>query len=65
MAKEENTGLNILTPETRKQLEELGTQLDKSQKTLDLFKEMGLGVGDMQSKLDWAKRRRDLLLEKG
>lgn len=65
MAKDKDIGLNILTPETRKQLEELGTQLDKSQKTLDLFKEMGLGVGDMQSKLDWAKRRRDLLLEKG
>lgn len=65
MAKEKNTGLNILTPETRKQLEELGTQLDKSQKTLDLFKKMGLGVGDIQSKLDWTKRRRDLLLEEG
>lgn len=65
MAKEENKGLNILTPEIRKELEKLGTQLDKSQKTLDLFKKMGLGVGDIQSKLDWAKRRRDLLLEEG
>ncbi|GAJ07064.1 unnamed protein product [marine sediment metagenome] len=65
MAKDKDTKLNILTPETRKDLEKLGAEIDKSQKTLDLFKEMGIGVGDMQSKLDWAKKRRNLLLEKG
>ncbi|KKN25072.1 hypothetical protein LCGC14_0888550 [marine sediment metagenome] len=65
MAKEKDIKLNILTPETRKELEKLGEQIDKSQKTLDLLKDLGLGVGDMQSKLDWSKKRKDILLERG
>ncbi|GAH82954.1 unnamed protein product [marine sediment metagenome] len=65
MAKEKDTKLNILTPDARKKLEELGSNINKSQKTLDLFKELGLGVGDMEAKLDWARKRRAILLEKG
>ena len=65
MAKDKNISLNILTPDTRKELEKLGEQIDKSQKTLDLLKKLGLGVGDMQSKLDWAKNRKDILLNEG
>jgi len=65
MAKEKDTKLNILTPESRKELEKLGADIEKSQKTLDLLKELGLGVGDMQEKLNWARKRKDILLEKG
>lgn len=65
MAKDKDIKLNILTPETRKELEKLGVDIDKAQKSLDLFKELGLGVGDMESKLDWARKRKDILLKKG
>lgn len=65
MAKETTKSLNILTPSARKELENLGADIEKSQKTLDLLKELGLGTTDLQSKLDWAKKRRDILLEKG
>lgn len=65
MAKEKEIKLNILTPAQRRELEALGTQIEKSQKTLDLLKELGLGVGDLEAKLDWARQRRAILLEKG
>lgn len=65
MAKENDTKLNILTPEVRQKLEKLGKRIDESQKVLELFKEMGIGVGDLESKLQWAKKRKDILLDKG
>lgn len=65
MAKDKVTPLNILTPSDRKGLEDLSKDIDKSQKTLDLLKELGLGTAELQSKLDWAKKRRDILLDKG
>lgn len=65
MAKDREPKLNILTPEQRKELEKLSADIDKAQKTLDLLKELGLGVGDMESKLEWARKRKDILLAKG
>jgi len=65
MAKDKETRLNILTPAERKVLEDLGSDIERSQKTIDLLKELGLGTTDLQSKLDWAKKRRDILLAKG
>lgn len=65
MAKDKETKLNILTSEQRKDLEKLGVDIYKAQKTLDLLKELGLGVGDMESKLEWARKRKDILLAKG
>lgn len=65
MAKDKETKLNILTPELRKELVKLGDDIEKSQKTLELFEKMGLGVSDMKSKLDWARKRKDILLAEG
>ncbi len=65
MAKEKDTKLNILSPESRKELEKLGEQIEKSEKTLALLEELGLGVGDLRAKLEWAKKRKDILLAKG
>lgn len=65
MAKEKDTKLNILSPESRKELIALGEQIEKSEKTLALLEELGLGVGDLRAKLEWAKKRKDILLEKG
>ncbi|GAH80291.1 unnamed protein product [marine sediment metagenome] len=65
MAKEKDTKLNILTPESRKELEKLSVDIDKAQKTLELLKELGLGVGDIEAKLEWARTRKDILLAKG
>lgn len=65
MAKQTETKLNILTSEQRKELEKLGEQIEKSQKALALLEELGLGVGDLRARLEWAEKRRAILLEKG
>lgn len=65
MANREDIKLNILTSEQRKELATLAKKIDESQKVLDLLSELGLGVSDMQAKLNWAKKRNTLLLEKG
>lgn len=65
MAAEKQNRLNILTPEQRKQLTKLGDQVANSKAALALLEELGLGVGDLKSKLEWTEKRRLLLLEKG
>lgn len=65
MAAANTTKLDILTPEQRKNLEALSASFDKADKTLSLLEELGLGVGDMKARLEWAKKRRDILLAKG
>ena len=65
MADKKDTKLNILTPEMRKSLDKLGEDIEKSEKTLALLEELGLGVGDLRSKLEWSKKRREILLAKG
>lgn len=65
MAKDKEATLNILTPTERKDLEVLGAEIEKSQKGLDLLKELGLGTTELQAKLDWTKKRREILLQKG
>lgn len=57
--------LGILTPADRTTLEELGSDIEKSQKGLDLLKELGVGVGELESQLNWAKKRREILLNRG
>ncbi len=66
MAKEQsNKRLNILTDADRTKLEELGQRIDESTERLELLKDLGIGVGELASQLKWAKRRRDILLDRG
>ena len=65
MAKTETDKLNLITPDQREKLRKLGSQLDIAEKRVALLKELGLGVTDLEDKLRWAKRRRDILLNKG
>ena len=65
MAKTETDKLNLITPEQREKLRKLGNQLEVAEKRIALLKELGLGVTDLEDKLRWAKRRRDILLNKG
>lgn len=63
--KQADERLNILSPADRKTLEGLGSEIEKSLKTLNLLKDLGVGVGELESQLNWAKRRREILLERG
>ena len=65
MAKTNPEKLNLLTSEQRQKLQALGGQIDAAEKRLGLLKELGLGVSDLEDKLRWAKKRRDILLDKG
>ena len=65
MTKTETDKLNLITPDQREKLRKLGTQLEVAEKRIALLKELGLGVTDLEDKLRWAKRRRDILLNKG
>lgn len=60
----ENT-LNLLTSEQRERLQLLGKNINDAEKRLSLLKELGIGVTDLSEKLEWAKKRRDILLAKG
>lgn len=65
MSKTTETKLNILNPDQRKELEALGTKIEKGKNALAVLAELGLGVSDLQSRLEWAEKRRAILLEKG
>lgn len=65
MAKVNDGKLNLLTPEQKVRLQELSQLIDDAEKRLNLLKELGIGVSVMQEKLDWAKKRKDILLAKG
>ena len=65
MAKDKDEKINLISPEQRERLRKLGSQLDEAEKRLALLKELGLGVTDLEDKLRWAKKRRDILLNKG
>ncbi len=65
MAKKDSEKLNLLTTEQRQKLQGLGVHIAEAEKRLSLLKELGLGVTDLEDKLRWAKKRRDILLDKG
>ena len=56
------TSLDILTPEARTKLEALGGDIEKSKKTLEVLKQLGVGVSELEAQLKWASKRRDILL---
>ncbi len=65
MAKKDETKTGLLTKEQKDNLLGLGEQVETATKRLALLKELGLGVSDLEDKLEWVKKRRDILLEKG
>jgi len=65
MAKTNINVVGLLTPEQKTALVSLGEQIDAAEKRLNVLKELGLGVADLEDKLQWAKKRRDILLAKG
>ena len=65
MAKENKTSANLLTTEQRTRLEGLAGDIEQSEKRIVLLKKLGLGVGDIEEKLQWAKKRRRILLDEG
>ena len=54
--------LDILTPDNRAKLEALGSDIEKSKKTLEVLKQLGVGVSELEAQLNWASKRRDILL---
>lgn len=65
MAPDKVDRLNILTTEQRKELTKLGDGIARARAGLAMLQELGLGVSDLSSKLEWADKRRKTLLEKG
>ena len=65
MAKKDESKTGLLTKEQKDKLLELGEQVDNATKRLALLKELGLGVGDLEDKLEWVIKRRNILLDKG
>jgi len=65
MVKPNESKLNLLTAEQKERLQALGKNIDEAEKRLVLLRELGLGVSDLMEKLQWAKKRRDILLAKG
>ena len=63
MAKEKKEkSLDILSPADRTKLEALGSDIEKSEKTLEVLKQLGVGVSELEAQLNWASKRRDILL---
>ena len=54
--------LDILSPADRTKLEALGSDIEKSKRTLAVLKQLGVGVNEMEAQLNWASKRRDILL---
>ena len=65
MAKKDETKTGLLTKEQKDNLLGLGEQVETATKRLALLKELGLGVSDLEDKLEWVKKRKDIFLEKG
>ena len=56
------TSLDILSPADRTKLEALGDEIEKSKKILTVLKQLGVGVNELEAQLNWAAKRRDILL---
>ena len=65
MENAKETKLNILSDSDRQKLIELNVEMEKSEKAIGLLKEMGIGVTDLEARLNWAKKRTNLLIAKG
>lgn len=65
MGKVKNENKGLLTAQQRAELTGLRDQITKTEKQLSLLKELGVGVRDLEEKLIWAKKRSEILLEKG
>jgi hypothetical protein len=64
MATAKDAKLNILTAEQAKQVSEFAKRITDSHAKLDVLEQLGLGVSDLRSKLNWAGKRADILLGK-
>lgn len=65
MAEKKTEKLNILTDEQRQKLIKLDKDVAENEKRIALLKKMGLGTRELEDKLQWAKKRLTILLEKG
>lgn len=63
MAKQNNDPLASLTKEARDELEKLGADIDKAEKELDTFEELGVDTSRLRDKINWAKKARELMLK--
>lgn len=63
MAKQNNDPLASLTKEARDELEKLGADIDKAEKELETFEELGVDTSRLREKINWARKARDLMLK--
>lgn len=61
---EELTGVEFkLTADTKKKLNLLTAEISKAKKAIDSLKSMGVGMEELEAKLDWADNVRKTLLK--
>jgi len=63
-AKKEIEPLIKLTPTQQKELEDLGSLIERAEGDLDLLKQLGMATEEMEGTLDSARKTRDLLLKR-
>ena len=62
MAKRIEEPVIKLTAEDRKHLDALSGDIERGEKAINLMKELGMDVKDLEAKLKWATTARDVLL---
>jgi hypothetical protein len=63
MAKQDKDPLASLTKEAREELEKLGADIDKAEKEMETFEELGVDTSRLRDKINWARKARDLMLK--
>lgn len=53
-----------LDEETRKHLEEMGSDIEKSEKDLEALEELGIDTSRLKERVEWAKKARDIVLNR-
>jgi len=53
----------ILSPNDKKKLLELDKDIERGDKALVALKELGINVTEIEDKLSWAKKAREVLLK--
>lgn len=52
-----------LSASDKKQLEELGVDIERGEKAITLLKQLNINVTEIEDKLIWAKKAREMLLK--
>jgi len=52
-----------LSASDKKQLEELGVDIERGEKAITLLKQLNINVTEIEDKLTWAKKAREMLLK--